>query len=305
MANNTTEEPQSQQNRKPRFNKSDVAIFVVFPLVLLACFLLFMHMKRAAADPNLRLIAQVSDDISVELVAVASQSRQKDGSIKWWKPNGLPAPEIEDNPKGTTFGTADPGFYFLYKYNDDRPLGKIIFGHFLGCSASYHDESKKSVVAIGNAKPDIWNTVQSAVGISTHGTLEFGELTPEHPKLSTTAGGLFATAEVLSGNELENVTKFRRSPCVLKIIEPGWKGNSQFSVEVFDEADKQDTSVSMELGPINNEYHHLYYFNSRTWSTIIVRRTVYDVRVKFEGISSQFDSITSPRVGEITKLKDK
>ena len=83
MDNHTIEEPQSQQNRKPRFNKWDLAIFVLLPLLLLGGFLLFMSMKRAAADPNLRLIAQVSDDIFVELVAVATQSRQKDGSIRW------------------------------------------------------------------------------------------------------------------------------------------------------------------------------------------------------------------------------
>lgn len=83
MDNHTIEEPQSQQNHKPRFNKWDLAIFVLLPLLLLGGFLLFMSMKRAAADPNLRLIAQVSDDIFVELVAVATQSRQKDGSIRW------------------------------------------------------------------------------------------------------------------------------------------------------------------------------------------------------------------------------
>ena len=307
MGTNTIEEPQSQQYRKPRFNKWDIAIFVLFPLLLLGGFLLFMHMKRAAADPNLRLIAQVSDDISVELVAVASQSRQKDGSIKWWKPNGLPALGIEDNPKATIFGIADPVFYFLYKYKDDRPLGKLILGHFSsgGVYSSFHDETKKSIVAITNAKPDIWNRFESAVCISTQGMLDFGELTPERPTRSTTAGGLLATAEVLSGKKLEDAAQFRRSPCVLKITEPTLSINSQFSVEVLDDAGNQDTSVSSTLGSNSNEYQHIYYFNSRTWSKIIIKRTVYDVRVKFEGISSQFDTITSPRVGEISKLKDK
>ena len=135
--------------------------------------------------------------------------------------------------------------------------------------------------------------------------LDFGELTPDHPKLSTTAGGLFATAEVLSGKKLEDVVKFRKSPCVLKITEPTLNENSQFQVEVLDDAGNQDTSVSSTLGSNDNEYQHIYYFNSRTWSKIIIKRTVYDVRVKFEGISSQFDSIISPRVGEISTLKDK
>ena len=107
-------------NRKPRFNKWDLAMSLGFPLVLLGGFLLFMHLKRNSADPNLRLVAQFSDDISVELVAVASQSRQKDGSIKWWKPNGLPALEIEQDARSYKFDTTDPGFYFLYKYNDNR-----------------------------------------------------------------------------------------------------------------------------------------------------------------------------------------
>ena len=84
-----------------------------FPLVLLGGFLLFMHLKRNSADPNLRLVAQFSDDISVELVAVATQSRQKDGSIKWWKPNGLPALDIREDPFGSKAGTGQTGFCFL------------------------------------------------------------------------------------------------------------------------------------------------------------------------------------------------
>ena len=68
MGNNTIEEPQSQQNRKPRFNKLDIAIFVIFPAVLLAGFLLFMRFHRTTADPNFKLVAQVTPDISVELL---------------------------------------------------------------------------------------------------------------------------------------------------------------------------------------------------------------------------------------------
>jgi hypothetical protein len=49
----------------------------------------------------------------VELVAVSSQSRQKDGSIKWWKPNGLPALEIREDPYGSKVGTGQNEFRLI------------------------------------------------------------------------------------------------------------------------------------------------------------------------------------------------
>ena len=284
-----------------------------FPLVLLGGFLLFMHLKRNSADPNLRLVAQFSDDISVELVAVATQSRQKDGSIKWWKPNGLPALDIREDPFGSKAGTGQTGFCFLYTYNDERP-GKnaVVRGSAATVAGEWSmtrvSDDGKTVVVTTNATPDIWSSFNSGVRISTEGIQYVGELTPEHAKLSTSVGGPFATAKVLDGEELSDVTRFRPSPCLLRItepIEPERKINSEFSVEIFDEAGKTDTSVSMELGQRNNEYQHMYYFNSRSWSKIVIHRMVFDTNVNFESVSSHPDSITSPRVGEISRLNDK
>jgi hypothetical protein len=305
---NTAQPSDSSNHRKPRFNASDVAIFVVFPLLFLGGFLLFIHLKRSAADPNLRLIAQVTDDISVELVAVASQSRHKDGSIRWWKPNGLPADDIKDDSKGTSSGSSAPGFYFLYQFNDDRSGEDIIIGaspsHGAGCGW-FRNDDEKTITVTTPAKPDIWNTVESVVRIATEGNQYVGELTPEHPQLSTSIGGKPANIAVLSGRDLEKVTMYRPSPCVLKITEPLWKVNSQFSVEVFDEAGNLDKSITNIVGERDRKHEHLYFFNSRTWSRIVIHRTVYDIHVKFEGISSQLDSITSPKVGEISRLKDR
>ena len=282
-----TERSDSTNNRKSRFNASDIAIFVLFPMLLLGGFLLFVHLKRTAADPNLRLIAQVTDDISVELVAVASQSRQKDGSIRWWKPNGLPADGIKDDPKGTIWGSADPGFYFLHKFSDDRSGKHIILGGLSsnGCASSSHrNDDEKSITVNTTAKPDIWSSVTSIVRIATEGNQYVGELTPEHSQHSTSVGGMPANIAVLSGQALKNATMYRPSPCVLKITEPVWKTNSQFSVEVYDEAGNVDKSVTNILGGYR-EHENLYFFNSRKWSRIVIHRTVYDIQVKFEGIS--------------------
>ncbi len=309
---NTAEPSDSTSNRKRSFNASDVAIFVVFPLLLLGGFLLFMHLKRSAADPNLRLIAQATDDISVELVAVASQSRQRDGLIKWWKPNGLPADGIKDDPKATIPGSSAPGFYFLYKFNDDRSGKDIIIGGLPsnggGC-AWWRNDDDSSITVTTTAKPDIWNSVESIVRISTEGNQYVGELTAQNSKISTSIGGLFASVEVLSGRQLNQWTKFHNSSRVLLISEPIWKFRSSFTVEVFDKTGKEDTSVSLELGEkhgeTNNQFLYFYYFNSPAWSKIVIHRTVYDIQVKFEGISSQLDSITAPKVGEISRLKDR
>ena len=278
-------------------------------MLLLGGFLLYMHLKRTAADPNLRLIAQVTDDISVELVAVASQSRQKDGSIKWWKPNGLPALEIEQDARSYKFDTTDPGFYFLYKYNDNRSGKNLVVRGVPGSGGTQWpqvlSDDGETVVVKAITSPDLWHSLGSGLMISSEGRQYVGELTPTLPKLATSVGGVSANIVVLSGQDLKNVTMFRPSPCVLQIAEPTWKINSQFSVEVFDETGNLDKSVSNILGERNHEFEHLYFFNSRTWSKIIIHRTVYDVHVNFEAIASQRDSITSPRVGKIIRLHDK
>jgi hypothetical protein len=109
--------------------------------------------------------------------------------------------------------------------------------------------------------------VNAGVRISTEGNQYVGELTPGNGKLSTMVGGRAATIEVLSGEALTDVTKYHASPCVLKITEPimsEWKTNSQFSMEVFDEAGSKDPSVSMPVGQERNDYHHLILFNCVT-----------------------------------------
>lgn len=171
----------------------------------------------------------------------------------------------------------------------------------------------KQIILFTDAKPDFWKSVNAGVRISTEGDQYVGELTPGNAKLSTLVGGRAATIEVLSGKALTDVTKHLASPSALQITEPSrpeWKINSTFSVEVFDAAGKKDPSVSMQsvsmqVGPQRKDYHHLYYFNCVTWSRIVIHRTVYDAHVTFESVSAQLNSMTSPRIGEISKARNK
>lgn len=103
------------------FKRGDVLIFVVFPTLLILGFLLFLWWRKTSADPNLRLVAQVTDDISVELVAVASQNQANGGPTMWWKPNGFSASEVKEKAAGKTFGGSDPHFHVLYHFKDQRP----------------------------------------------------------------------------------------------------------------------------------------------------------------------------------------
>jgi hypothetical protein len=109
-----------QNEGRSAFKRGDVLIFVVFPIVLILGFLLFLGWRKTSADPNLRLVAQVTDDISVELVAVASQNQSNAGPTIWWKPNGLPASDVKEKATGKTFGGSDPHFHFLYHFKDQR-----------------------------------------------------------------------------------------------------------------------------------------------------------------------------------------
>ena len=303
-----------QNNGRSAFKRSDVLIFVVFPLVLILGLLVFLSWWKTSADPNLRLVAQVTDDISVELVAVASQNQSNAGPTIWWKPNGLPASDVKEDARGRTTGSRDPGLYFLYHCKDKR-LGKnaVVSGPATGSGGSISDALKggngKQITVITNAKPDFWNSVNAGMRISTEGKQHVGELTPGNARLSTLVGGRAATIEILSGKALTDVTQFRASPCVLKITEPimsEWKINSTFSVEVFDEAGEKDPSMTKTVGQRNsNDYEHLCYFNCVKWSRIVIHRTVYDVHVTFESVSAQLNALTSPRIGEVSNVRKK
>ena len=301
-----------QNEGRSAFKRGDVLIFVVFPIILILGFLLFLSWRKTSADPNLRLVAQVTDNISVELVAVASQNQSNAGPTIWWKPSGLPASDVKEKATVKTFGGSDPHFHFLYHFKDQR-LGKNAVVTSAGGSACVSSEtgdrsSDKHVVVGTSAKPDFWSSVNAGVRISTEGNQYVGELTPGNAKLSTLVGGRAATIEVLSGKALTDVTMYRASPCVLKITEPimsEWKTNSQFSIEVFDEAGNKDPSVSMQVGQERNDYHHLILFNCVKWSRIIIHRTVYDAHVTFESVSAQLNALTSPRIGEVSNVRKK
>ena len=259
-----------QNEGRSAFKRGDVLIFVVFPIVLILGFLLFLWWPKTPADPNLRLVAQVTDDVSLELVAVASQNQAIAGPKIWWKPNGLPAPQVKENAAGKTTGGPDPGFCFLYHFKDKRPGKNTAATAVAGTSGSSMSETikggnGKQIILFTDAKPDFWNSVNAGVRISTEGDQYVGELTPGNAKLSTLVGGRAATIEVLSGKALTDVTKYHASPCVLEITEPimsEWKINSMFSIEVFDEAGKKDPSITMTVGQYNNsnDYYHRYYF---------------------------------------------
>ena len=307
-----------ERKRHSAFKRGDVLIFVVFPIALILGFLLFLWWPKTPADPNLRLVAQVTDDISVELVAVARQDQSIAGPKIWWKPNGLPAPEVKENAAGKTTGGPDPGFCFLYHLKDKRPGKNTAATAVAGTSGSSMSETLKGsngkqIILFTDAKPDFWNSVNAGVRISTEGDQYVGELTPGNAKLSTLVGGRAATIEVLSGKALTDVTKYLSSPCALEITEarrPEWKINSMFSIEVYDEAGKKDPSVSMQslsmqVGQQRNENHHLYYFNCVTWSRIVIHRTVYDAHVTFESVSAQLNALTSPRIGEVSNVRKK
>lgn len=210
-----------------------------------------------------------------------------------------------------------PVFCFLYHYKNDRTEAtNAVVKDVAGSWVSWVSETRESgmgtyVVVAANAKPDVWNSVDTGVQISTEGKQYVGELTPDNAKLSTLVGGRAATIEILSGKALTDITKFQTAQCVVEVTEPimfVWKSRSTYSVEVFDEAGKKDPSMYMYMtfGPRNSEeYQYRLYFSSLAWTRIVIHRTVYDVHVSFESVSAQLNSITSPRIGEVINARKK
>jgi hypothetical protein len=297
--------------RHSAFKRGDVLIFIVFPIVLILGFLLFQWLRKTYADPNLRLVAHVTDDISVELVAVTQHTGQSTSYTKWWKPNGLPAKGIVEEAPGIALGKTMPDTrLFLFGVSERRPSvepalsGLILTGNTVGTDRS---SDGKTAIVVATIAPTMFSTSSCGLKVASLGRQNVGVLTPEKPSFDSTVHGQFAVIEI--GKTVDLVPEERRNPrsiWAVKITEEASDQNrtSSWRIEARDKTGRwmeKESVYHSSPGPICDYWQ----LEGDDWATVTVERTVYDKEVVFVGVSAFEGSLASPRVDYVGPVRSK
>jgi hypothetical protein len=291
------------------FKRGDVLIFVVFPIVLILGFLLYLWWHKTSADPNLRLVAQVTDDISVELVALAQHTGQSTPYTKWWKPNGLPAEGIAAEASGIAQGGTLPSIrLFLLGVVERRESvepalsGLILEGNFVGTSPS---NDGKTAIVVAAVSTGTFSRSSCGVKVASLGHQKVGVLTAEMPSFESVVHGRHALVEIgktadLVGEKDRNA----KSVWAVRITETGtdYEGKSSWRIEARD-LSRRWIEKHWDSGPFPGPIRDYWQLEGDDWAKITVSRTVYDKEVVFDGVSAFEGSLTSPRVDYVGPMR--
>lgn len=288
------------------FKRGDVAIFIGLPLLLAAGFGAFYWWRQHSADPNLRLIAQVTDDIAVELVAVAQYTGQTTPYTKWWKPNGLPAEGIVEDAAGMSlWGDHVNQRLFLVRVSERRSTvepavrGLLLTGNSVAGSSS---DNGKTAIVVAEVSPTMLSTLPFGVKLASLGRQAVGVLTPEMRSMTSVVHGQHALIEV--GNSRDTSTGY--GPWAVKVTETISEGG-RASLWQIHARDKSGQFIKKEKDETKSGPNCTYWDLRRAddWATITVERTMYDKEVVFDGVSAFEGSFTSPRVDYVGPVRSK
>jgi hypothetical protein len=298
-----------ERKRHSAFKRGDVLIFVVLPVVLILGFLVFRWWPKKPADRNLRLVAQVTDDISVELVAVAQYTGQQTPYTKWWKPNGLPAEGIVRDAAGMSlWGDHANDRLFLFRVSDRRPTvgltlrGLMLTGNIANASTS---DDGKTVIVFATVAPTMFSESSCGVTVTSLGQQQVGALTRDTQKLESVVQGQHASIEI--GKTTSLVPEGHRkakSIWTVRITEATLNDgmNSGWRIDARDKTGRSINSfVFTQFLP--SPLRHCWQLEGDDWATVTVERTVYDKEVVFGGVSAFEGSFTSPRVDYVGPVR--
>ncbi len=301
-----------ERKRHSAFKRGDVLIFVVFPIVLILGFLIFRWWPRTPADPNLRLVAQVTDDISVELVAVAQYTGQKTPYTKWWKPNGLPAQGIVRDAAGMSLlGDHANDRLFLFRVYDRRPtVGLTLRGLGLAgglVNASTSDDGK-TVLVFATVAPTMFSESSCGVTVTSLGQQQVGVLTRDTQKLELVVHGQHASIEIgKTASLVSERDRKAKSIWTVRITEATSNHgmNSSWRIEAQDKTGRSIKSDGFTQQFVPGPLCHYWQLEGTDWDTVTVERKVYDKEVIFDGVSAYEGSFTSPRVDYVGPLRSR
>ncbi len=300
-----------ERKRHSVFKRGDVLIFVVLPIVMILGFLLFLWWRKASADPNLRLVAQVTDDISVELVAVAQYTGQQTPYTKWWKPNGLLAEGIVEEAPGIILARDfSHDRCFLFRLSDGRPSvepsmsGLILAGNSVGTDPS---SDGKTAVVVATVAPTMFSTSSCGVMVASLGKQQVGVLTRDTQKLESVVHGQHALIEIgETASLVPEGDREAKSIWTVRITEATSNHGMDSSWQIA-ARDTTGRSINKKMfGKFVRRTDFFYWqLEGDDWATVTVERTVYDKEVVFDGVSAFEGSLTLPRVDYVGPVRSK
>ncbi|MEJ7594190.1 MAG: hypothetical protein WKF77_21840 [Planctomycetaceae bacterium] len=291
------------ENRRRLFSRGDLFWFLLLPLIMGVGYFGFRYYQNKNADPNLRLVAKFSDNVSVELKAIAFRSAVGKPGSGWWKPNGLAFPEFK--PDTSFFGaTTTPAVecVVVFEINDTskmqpefrvRPKLKPRRKSATSWSSTMQDSFIFMTCPVDEG---YFASNGFIVEMATHGTQSIGHLTPDKTSTDVSVAGMSLRLEVIAS---EDGTEW-------EIIMNGPPRATQFGMQNQIQCTLSragtPTVASIDRGTNYGSKHRndeiWWAFPKSDWTDIEITFIDYDRIAEFDAVSVSPGVMTSPRVVE-------
>ena len=297
--------PHETENRRPAFQKSDLFWFLVLPLLMAAAYFGYRYFQQSNADPNVRLVAQFSDDVSVELKGLAFRSAIGAPTTSWWKPNGLDFPVFKPNLSSFGKKTPDAERVVVFEIDDTtetKPRFRIKPKIPPGTSAVWTTSNEGAFVFLMcPVHEGYFASNDFIVEMATRGMQTVGHLTPDKRSTEVSVAAMSLRFEIIDfddGKEWEIILEFPHSAAPLVML-------GQIDCKLLQRDGKQKSSSERGLRFNSGRNGQVCYwsFPKSDWTDVEITFVDYDRIAEFRNVSVTPGVITTPSVIEPRSIK--
>lgn len=289
------------ENRRRLFSRSDLIWFLLLPLFMGVGYFGFRYYQTKNADPNLRLVAKFSDNISVELKGIAFRSAVGKPGNGWWKPNGLAFPEFSPDTGDGPLRTPNSQRVCAFEINDaseTHPRFRVRPKPRRNSATAWGSTMGDSFIFLTCAVDEGYFASNGfIVEMATHGTQSIGHLTPDKTWTDVSAAGISLRLEVIAS---EDGTEW-------EIIMNGPPRATQFGMQnqIQYKLSRANTPkvATIDRGTNYRSKHRAgeiwWAFPKSDWTDIEINFIDYDRIAEFDAVSVNSGVITHPHVEEV------
>ena len=299
------------EQRRPVFPKGDLFWFLVLPLLMAAAYFGYRSYQQSNVDPNLQLVARFSDDVSIELKAIAFNSNFGTPRNRWWKPNGLDFPEFKPNASIGRAATTPPEVArtLVFEINNKSETQlkfrtKLRTTNRRGDWWSTTSQKESLIYMTCPVNEGYFAANDFTIEMATRGTQTVGRLTPDKPKVEVVLAGVNATLETVKSEDGESLEVMLSGPPGVNLsTQPLLKRLAMMSqIRLNCSFEPAAKPVEAEPNFSRKEYTQpfeckfFWRIPKQNWLQIEINFIDYDQIAEFQDVSVTPGVITTPRV---------
>ena len=294
------------ENRRKLFSRGDLFWFLLLPLFMGVGYFGFRSYQNTNADPNLRLVAQFSDNVSVELKGIAFLGDVGKPGTRWWKPNGLAFPEFSPDLAYGPSLTPNSERVCVFEINDaneTQPRFRVRPKPRRNSTSAWGSSIQDSFIFLTCPVDDGYFASNGfIVEMATHGTQSIGHLTPDKTSTDVSVSGMSLRLEVITSEDGTEWEIIMHGPP--RATQFGMQNQIQFKLSRASTPKVTSIDRGTKYASKHRAGEMWWSFPKSDWTDIEISFIDYDWIAEFDAVSVSPGVITNPQVVEPRSTKD-